>query len=198
MARAQIINAQAALAGASGKRTQTSSLQANVATSVVRVAQKKAAEQQAMARVVQARAALKNAQLDLAHTKIFAPADGRLSKRVAQVGALAQAGGALAFLVPTNSVYVLANFKETQLANLKVGQPVEIEVDAYANHPLKGKVQSTSAATGSTFALLPPDNSTGNFVKVVQRVPVKISFNDAAAAKNLPVGMSALVSVAVK
>jgi membrane fusion protein (multidrug efflux system) len=135
------------------------------------------AQAQAQAKIEQARAALNAAQIQLDYTRITAPADGRVSKKTAEVGALVQPGTPLMALVQDNSLWVVANYKETQLAGVTAGRPAEIEVDGFPSHPFKGHVDSISAATGATFALLPPDNATGNFTKVVQRIPVKIVFD---------------------
>jgi membrane fusion protein (multidrug efflux system) len=114
------------------------------------------------------------AKLQLSYTTIKAPASGITSKKSIQVGQLVQAGQTLFSIVNDNSVYVTANFKETQLENLRNGEKVNIEVDAYPDMKVDGTVYNFSPATGAKFSLLPPDNATGNFVKVVQRVPVKI------------------------
>lgn len=118
------------------------------------------------------------AKLNLSYTVITAPQDGLISKVNVQPGQFVQAGQALFSVVHSQSVWVVANFKETQLTKMKVGQKVSVYVDAYPKHKFEAIVSSFSPATGSTFALLPPDNSTGNFVKVVQRLPVKIEFTD--------------------
>lgn len=146
--------------------------QANTAPTQVAVS--KGSQAQALAKIEQAKAALENAQIQLGYTKIYAPVDGRVSKKTVEVGALVQPGTALLAIVPDRDIWVEANFKETQLANVKAGSPAEVEVDGLPAHPFHGHVDSISAGTGATFALLPPDNATGNFTKVVQRIPVKI------------------------
>jgi 2-methylisocitrate lyase-like PEP mutase family enzyme len=128
----------------------------------------------ATARLQAARAARDNAALQLSYTTVTAPAAGIVSKKQVEVGQLVQPGQPLMSVVADTGVWVTANFKETQLADLRVGQPVEIDVDAYRGATAQGVVESVSAATGATFALLPPDNATGNFTKVVQRIPVRI------------------------
>ena len=116
-----------------------------------------------------------------------------------EVGQVIQPGQALLSLTSSEGVWVTANFKETQLERMRVGQPVEVDVDAYGAHSFPGHVDSIAAATGATFSLLPADNASGNFVKVVQRVPVKIVLDDAAAAGGqLRPGMSATVTVYLK
>jgi membrane fusion protein, multidrug efflux system len=129
----------------------------------------------ANARTLGARAAAENAQLQLDYTRITAPASGEVSRKQVEVGQLVSPGQPLLSIVADTGVWVTANFKETQLAKIQVGQPVEFDVDAYGGCVGYGKVASVSGATGAKFALLPPDNATGNFTKVVQRVPVRIA-----------------------
>jgi membrane fusion protein (multidrug efflux system) len=136
------------------------------------------------------------AKLQLTYTDVKAPASGIVSKKNVQVGQLVQAGQTLFSIVNDNSIYVTANFKETQLDEMKNGQKVDIEVDAYPDLKLEGSVYNFSPATGAKFSLLPPDNATGNFVKVVQRVPVKIKINGSKEdLSKLRPGMSVKVSV---
>jgi membrane fusion protein (multidrug efflux system) len=136
------------------------------------------------------------ANLQLSYTTIKAPSSGLAAKKSVQLGQLVQAGQTLFSIVNDNSLYITANFKETQLNDMKNGQKVEIEVDAYPNLKLEGEVYNFSPATGAKFSLLPPDNATGNFVKVVQRVPVKIKITaDKATMDKLRPGMSVNVSV---
>jgi membrane fusion protein (multidrug efflux system) len=131
------------------------------------------------------------AQLNLSYTTITAPIDGTVGARSLRVGQYVQAGTQLMAVVPLHAVYVVANFKETQLTNVAAGQPVEIAVDAYPGHVVKGHVDSLSPASGLEFALLPPDNATGNFTKIVQRIPVKIAIEPSdALAGRLRAGMS--------
>ncbi|HEU4574551.1 MAG TPA: HlyD family secretion protein [Chitinophagaceae bacterium] len=137
------------------------------------------------------------AKLNLSYTVITAPEDGIVSKINIQPGQFLQAGQALFSVVHSNQVWVIANFKETQLTKMKVGQFTEIEADAFPKHTFKAQVASFSPATGATFALLPPDNASGNFVKVVQRLPVRIEFSDPADTliSKLRPGMNVLVNV---
>ncbi|HYV99550.1 MAG TPA: HlyD family secretion protein [Gemmatimonadaceae bacterium] len=128
----------------------------------------------ARAKLDAARASRDNAALSLTHTSVTAPEGGFVSRKQVEVGQLVQAGQPLMAIVADSGVWVTANFKETQLADVRVGQPVEIDVDAYDGCKAEGKVEGISAATGAKFSLLPPDNATGNFTKVVQRVPVRI------------------------
>jgi membrane fusion protein (multidrug efflux system) len=139
------------------------------------------------------------AKLQLSYTTIYSPANGIVSKKNVQKGQLVQAGQTLFSVVNDNSLYITANFKETQLNNLRSGEKVEIEVDAYPDLKLQGEVYNFSPATGAKFSLLPPDNATGNFVKVVQRVPVKIKINaNKEVMERLRPGMSVNVSVIYK
>ncbi|HEX3387224.1 MAG TPA: HlyD family secretion protein [Mucilaginibacter sp.] len=149
--------------------------------------------------VTQKQADVDYAKLQLSYTTITAPASGIASKKNIQIGQLVQPGQTLFSVVNDNSVFVTANFKETQLANMKDGQKVDIDVDAYPNMKLHGAVYNFSGATGAKFSLLPPDNATGNFVKVVQRVPVKIKINTSKdTLAMLRPGMSVSVSVIYK
>ena len=140
------------------------------------------------------------AKLQISYTVITAPTDGIISKKTIQAGQLVQAGQSLFSIVNDGGLFLTANFKETQIESIKVGQPVHINVDAFADHPINGTVESFAGATGAKFSLLPPDNATGNFVKVVQRIPVRIKLDksDAAFLNNLRPGMSAKVVVDTK
>jgi len=130
---------------------------------------------------------------------IRAPIDGVIGNRAVQVGDYVQTGQRLASLVPLDEVYVTANFKETQLVRLKPGQPVSIAADALPEHDIHGTVESFSPASGAVFSLLPPDNATGNFTKIVQRLPVRIHVPAEVAREGLlRPGMSVVVSVNTK
>jgi membrane fusion protein, multidrug efflux system len=154
--------------------------------------------QQAKAEVARSQAALDQAKLNLSYTKLYAVRSGTVANRTVQVGDYVQAGQTLFSAVP-DEVYIIANFDETQLARLQVGQPVAIHVDAFPGLRLEGHIESFQRGTGSTFALLPPENATGNFVKIVQRVPVKILLDSAASlTRMVGPGMSAEVSVTVR
>lgn len=137
------------------------------------------------------------AKLNLSYTVVTAPLDGYVSKINVQPGQFVQAGQPLFSVVHSDSRWVIANFKETQLDKMKEGQRVVVSVDAYPGHHFEAKLASFSPATGSTFALLPPDNASGNFVKVVQRLPVRVEFADATdtLVKNLRPGMNVFVDV---
>ena len=149
--------------------------------------------------VTQRQADVDYAKLQLSYTTVTAPSSGITSKKNIQLGQLVQPGQTLFNIVNDNSLYITANFKETQLTNMKNGQKVDIEVDAYPDMKLHGEVYNFSPATGAKFSLLPPDNATGNFVKVVQRIPVKIKINaDKETLAKLRPGMSVNVSVIYK
>lgn len=149
----------------------------------------------AQAKVMAAEATLQLARNQLQDTRVLAPASGLVSKKAVEQGQMIQAGQTLLYLVPTNNLWVIANLKETELKHVKPGQEVEIDVDAYSGLKLKGKVESFSGATGARFTLLPPDNATGNFTKVVQRVPVKITIDALPQAVQLRPGLSVNVTI---
>jgi len=148
------------------------------------------------ATLTQARASEQQAQTNLERTTILAPVAGRVSKLTAAKGAYAQAGQSLMGFVPRD-VWVTANYKETQLTDMRVGQGVDISVDAYPGRSFRGHVDSVQAGSGAAFSLLPPENATGNFVKVVQRVPVKIVFDEPVDLLLGP-GMSVVPRVRVR
>jgi membrane fusion protein (multidrug efflux system) len=180
-ARAQIVEAEAAVrmaesrqgAAAAGEAQARAGLR-NAQTGPEQVTAMRARASSAQARVEQAKANLAQAELNLQYTVIKAPARGVVSKKSVLPGQVIQGGQPLMALVQTDEVWITANFKETQLNEMRAGQRVLVEVDAYGGKTFQGKVDSIAAATGARFSLLPPENATGNFVKVVQRVPVKI------------------------
>ncbi|MGH7935985.1 MAG: HlyD family secretion protein, partial [Chthoniobacterales bacterium] len=152
----------------------------------------------AQAQVAEAAAELKQAELQKSYTKITAPEAWRVTNKAIEPGAYVQVGQPLFAIVPTR-IWVTANFKETQLTDMRPGQPAEIDVDAYPSRGLKGHVDSIQAGSGARFSLLPPENATGNFVKVVQRVPVKIVLDEQPSVQQvLGPGMSAVPDVKVK
>jgi membrane fusion protein, multidrug efflux system len=183
-ARSAAADLQAAQSQVKSAQAQVTLDQANVET--------------ANATIQQAQAQLQQAQLNLSYTKITAPFDGRITARTVQNGNYVSPGQALFALVP-RYVWVTANFKETQLTYMRPGDAVEVHVDAYPGHDFKAKVDSLQAGTGARFSLLPPENAVGNYVKVVQRVPVKIVF-DEELPTNLDIapGMSVEPKVRVK
>jgi membrane fusion protein (multidrug efflux system) len=157
------------------------------------------AQAQARARAAHGRVAALTAErdlaaLELAYTKIVAPADGYVSKRTIEVGQMVSAGQPIVQLVPEQT-WVTGNFKETQLAHMKAGQHARVSVDAYPGVVIDGEVESFSAATGARFSLLPPDNASGNYTKIVQRVPVRIRFGSPRSGAVLRPGMSVELTV---
>jgi membrane fusion protein (multidrug efflux system) len=189
--------------------TQTSSANADVATAQAGQTQVNLRRQQletAKVAVKQAQAALQNAQVTEEDTYIYAPTDGTVIRKTANMGADVSAGQTILTVTQGNTVFVTANFKETQVGNVRVGQPVEIKVDAFPHKIFKGFVGSINEATGATVSLLPPDNATGNFTKVVQRVPVKIAIVPGSGEKEataddialLRQGMSVVATIDTK
>ena len=159
----------------------------------------KAQQLEAERALQQNRTALAKAERDLSFTVIRAPYEGVIGNRAVQVGDYVQPTQRLASLVPLDAIYVDANFKETQLAKVHPGQPVTISVDAFPDRKIEGRVQSIAPASGSVFSLLPPDNATGNFTKIVQRLPVRVAVPAALADQSLlRPGMSVVVSVNTK
>jgi membrane fusion protein, multidrug efflux system len=179
--------AQTQIAEAKGRVEQSAPIDAQLA-----VAQANA--DLARARADAAEASLVQARLQLSYTRIEAPADGLLSRLAVHEGELVQAGQQAVGLVP-DTTYVVANFKETQVGNMRAGQRAEIRVDALPGRSFEGKVESTSPGTGARFSLLPADNASGNFVKVVQRLPVKIAWVNVPADVKLAAGLSVDVTV---
>jgi membrane fusion protein, multidrug efflux system len=175
------------------------SAQAALASAVANVGVLEAQKKEAERTLDELRTALAKAERDLSFTDIRAPFDGVVGNRAAQVGDFVQTGQRIAALVPLSDVFIDANFKETQLAHLRPGQPVSISVDALPDETLRGVVASVSPASGSVFTLLPPDNATGNFTKIVQRLPVRIQVPAEVAERGaLRPGMSVVVSVNTK
>ncbi|RXK82018.1 HlyD family secretion protein [Chlorobaculum sp. 24CR] len=225
MAEAQLLRARAAVSGAkadiaAAAATQTkldadlrrsrnlqkqdvisrAELDAATAGATASTAQHAAAGDQyrvALAQAKLAEAELKNAELQLSWATVTAPADGQVSKKNVQPGQYVTPGQQLIAIVGSGDLWVVANFKETQLEHMRPGQKVIVKVDAFPGEELKGHIDSISAGTGAQFALLPPDNASGNFVKVAQRVPVKIVFDEAPKLP-LAAGMNVIVDVKVK
>ena len=202
LAAKQIVSRQqldAAQAAADAAAASLQALQRQAGSASAAVTNAHAGVRLATARLQAAAAARENAALQLSYTKVTAPEGGIVSRKQVEPGQLVQAGQPLLTIVSDTGVWVTANFKETQLSRIRVGQEVDIEVDAYKGLPVKGRVESVSAATGSKFALLPPDNATGNFTKVVQRVPVRIAVVGGLDADHpLRPGMSVTVNVVTK
>jgi membrane fusion protein, multidrug efflux system len=156
----------------------------------------KAQTAQAQAALAHEEAAEHQAELNLSYTTIVAPMEGTVGNRTLRVGQFVQAGTQLMSVVPTDAAYVVANYKETQLTDVKRGQPATIEVDMFPGRVFHGHVDSMAPASGQTFALLPPDNATGNFTKVVQRIPVKITLDpESERSGDLRPGMSVEPSI---
>ena len=165
------------------------------ATAPQQIAQIEARASGAEAQVKLARTALDAAKLNLERTIVHAPADGVVGKKSVEKGQVVQAGQPLMSVTALHDVWITANFKETQLKSMAVGQRADVEVDAYGRSA-SGRIESIAPATGSTFSLLPADNATGNFVKVVQRVPVKIVLDRPQDASTvLRPGMSVVATV---
>jgi membrane fusion protein (multidrug efflux system) len=185
-ARQRINEARAALGRVESQRRQVTVKEAEI--------------QRAAATLSQAQADLAFAELQLQHTEVRAPGDGVISKKSVEVGQVVQMGQPLLAIVPLHEVWVLANFKETQLARVKPGMPAEVEIDTFPGQVFHGTVDSLAAGTGARFSLLPPENATGNWVKVVQRIPVKIRLDpkEFGNPHTLRAGMSAYVVIRVK
>ncbi|WP_245926798.1 HlyD family secretion protein [Breoghania corrubedonensis] len=177
-------------------RANVASAKAAVTLAQANIDVLKAQRAEAVQAVQTAETSLAKAQRDLGFTVIRAPVDGVVGNRAAEVGSYLQAGSRIAAMVPLEKVYVNANFKETQLEGIEPGARVDIDVDAFPGEAIHGTVESISPATGAVFSLLPPENATGNFTKVVQRVPVRIAVSRAEAERgHLRAGMSVEASV---
>lgn len=183
---------ETARAGLVALEQQKASSSANV--NVVRQRQ-----ENAEAGILRAQAAVDMASLNLSYTVIVAPCDGWLGRRALEEGQFVSAGQTITNIIPDNQKWIIANYKETQLENLYVGQEVEITVDAFKNKTFKGRVTAIANATGSKYSLIPADNSTGNFVKIQQRIPVRIDFEGLSDEDNrlLVAGMMAEVSAKI-
>jgi membrane fusion protein (multidrug efflux system) len=205
-AKSDVTAAQAAIAVAQQKAAQAragaAQAHANLATArtapqQIQVTQARAAA--ADAKVKQMQAALAQAELNLQYTTVKAPASGVVSRKTVEVGQVIQPGQPVLALVALQDVWVTANFKETQLKDMRAGQRAVVEVDALGGKEFSGHIDSIAAATGAKFSLLPPENATGNYVKVVQRVPVKIVFDPGQDPNRLlRPGMSVTPTVYVK
>jgi membrane fusion protein (multidrug efflux system) len=190
-AKRQVAQAEARLAQAQAQAAATRSTPQQIAA-------QRARAQSTLAAVGAKQAAAQQAQLNLQYTTVTAPVSGVVGQRAVQVGQQIQPGQELMSVIPLNDLWVTADFKETQLQNMKVGQPVTIHVDA-TGQDFKGHVDSFPGATGAKYSLLPPENATGNFVKVVQRLPVRIFFEQGEDPQHrLRPGMSVEAKVRVK
>jgi len=192
-------NAQQAQSRNAGAQAAIARDTANLASAVKQVDLLKAEIVQANAALARAQALQSQAELNLEYTSIVAPIDGIVGNRSLRVGQFVQAGTQLMSVVPVSGAYVVANFKETQLTDVRAGQAVDIAVDMFPGKVVHGHVDSIAPASGQEFALLPPDNATGNFTKVVQRIPVKIALNrDNGSPVELRPGMSVIPTIETK
>jgi membrane fusion protein (multidrug efflux system) len=183
-------NARTRIAEAAGRVESSAPVDAQLAVA-------KANADLAAARAASAEVALAQAQLNLSYTKVVAPQDGHISKLAVHAGQLVQPSQTITNVLP-DTTYVVANFKETQVGEMKAGQAADVVLDAYPGRTFHAKVESISFGTGAQFSLLPPDNASGNFVKVVQRVPVKLVWTDLPNDVHLEAGLSSDVTVHVK
>lgn len=198
VSRQQLDQANTTATSAAAKVREAKAQLAQAKTAPDQIALKQSQASSAEAKVAQAKAEVERARLNLSYTEIRAPQSGKIARKTVLVGSHMNAGQAALAIVADNP-WVVANFKETQLTRMRVGQPVSIEVDAFPDHDFTGRVESIQSGTGPTFSLLPPQNATGNFVKIVQRVPVKIVFdqNDQLDNVELAPGMSVVPTVNV-
>ena len=190
----------AAQAAFNAAKANLDAVKSNVTAAQAQVESARAALEAATATVAASEAAVRDSERELGYATITAPVDGRVGNKNIEVGNRVQVGQALYALVEPD-LWVIANFKETQLTRMRAGQPVDVSIDAIGGKTFTGKLQSISPATGAQFALLPPDNATGNFTKVVQRVPVKIVFDPESVRgyeDRLRPGLSAVINVRVR
>jgi membrane fusion protein (multidrug efflux system) len=182
IARSQVTKAQA---DAQGQRQQVNTLSAEL--------------KRLDAQIATARADVAQAQINVQRTEIHSPISGLIGQRAARNGQYVQAGAYMLSIVPDEAIWVQANFKETQIGHMQIGQPAELTFDSFSDTPIQGRIDSLFAASGAQFSLLPPDNATGNFTKVVQRIPVKLTFaSDNPLKGKIRPGMSVTVSVNIK
>lgn len=182
IARSQVTKAQA---DAQGQRQQVNALSAEL--------------KRLDAQIATARADVAQAQINVQRTEIHSPISGLIGQRAARNGQYVQAGAYMLSIVPDEAIWVQANFKETQIGHMQIGQPAELTFDSFSDTPIQGRIDSLFAASGAQFSLLPPDNATGNFTKVVQRIPVKLTFaSDNPLKGKIRPGMSVTVSVNIK
>ena len=192
VSQAQVDESDAALSRA---EAGVSAASAMVEAQQQRVAVLATQREAAVAAVAQAKAARDLAEIDLDNTIVHAPVDGVIGNRQVRLGRLVAPGAALLDIVPVSDVWVVANFKETQIEHIRAGQRVHVMIDGYPNDTFEGVVDSFAPGSGSAFSLLPADNATGNFIRVVQRVPVKIRFKGNPLPGRLVPGLSARVEV---
>jgi membrane fusion protein (multidrug efflux system) len=189
-------NAERASAANEEARSATKSAEAGLAAARQRLTVLDAQIAEARAVVAQAKADLETARLNLGYTEISSPIDGYIGNRAAQVGAYVANGAYLLSVIPAQGLWVDANFKEDQLADMRPGQPVTVVADILPGKTLHGHIESLAPGTGAVFSVIPPENATGNFTKIVQRVPVRVALDDGAASLGeLRPGLSTTVSV---
>jgi membrane fusion protein (multidrug efflux system) len=192
-------NAQHAASGTASAHAAVARDTAALATATKQLSVLKAELAGAKANLAHAEAVLEQAKLNLSYTTVVAPVDGVVGNRSLRVGQFVQAGTQLMAVVPVAAAYIVANYKETQLTDVRAGQKVEIAVDMFPGVTVRGHVDSLAPASGQEFALLPPDNATGNFTKIVQRIPVKIILDpDSPLAGELRPGMSVTPTIETK
>ncbi len=181
-------------------KTRVQALEASVAQARAKLSKAQSAPADTAERgdVLKAQAAIDQARLDLEHTHVTASQDGQISNLSLTAGSLVSVGAPLFALIADNSFHIDANYKETELVGIHPGQDVDIQIDMYPGQHFKGKVESISGGTGTAFSLLPPQNATGNWVKIAQRVPVRIKLAQADAEHPLRIGATATVSVQLK
>lgn len=196
-AQAQASGAAAGIGGARGA-LQSAHGKYLEASSPSRIAASQAQASAALANVASLQAQLQFAKDQLAETRIVAPVDGSIGEKNAEVGQTVAPGTTLLTIIPAQNIFITANFKETQIGDMRPGQPVDISIDAYKGVPFHGHVIAINPASQSTYSLIPPQNASGNFIKVTQRIPVKISVDDARPDMPLRPGMSVETSVKVK
>ena len=194
------VRSQAAAAAQAGQRVREARAAAASARSQLRqVTLKEADVDASRGRLAQAQANLEQAQLNLTYTTIRAPLDGRVTKKTVEVGQVVQPGQALLSIVDLDNLWVVANYKETELTDVRRGQRATVTVDTYPGVVFRARVDSVQAGSGAVFSLLPPENATGNFIKVVQRVPVKLVFEAGENSRHLLVpGMSVVPTIALR
>ena len=192
-------NAQQAASRFAAANAAVARDKASLETAIRQVGVMKAELAEAQATLAHDEAVQSQAELNLTYTTIVSPVDGVVAARTLRLGQYVQAGTQLMAVVPVSTAYIIANYKETQLADVRPGQKVEVDVDTFPGHPFRGRVDSIAPASGQEFALLPPDNATGNFTKVVQRIPVKIVLDPGSPlADALRPGMSVTPTIDTK
>ncbi|MDQ6930052.1 MAG: HlyD family efflux transporter periplasmic adaptor subunit, partial [Candidatus Eremiobacteraeota bacterium] len=192
------VAAAAAAIGSAEGQLSTAQGKLQESTSPARVAASQAQANAAYANVPSLQAQLALAKDQLAYTRIVSPVDGFIGEKNVEAGQVVGAGVTLVTVIPSQNIFVTANFKETQIGNMHAGQPVDIKIDAYKGVDFHGHVIAINPASQNTYSLIPAQNASGNFIKVTQRIPVKIGFDNPPADKPLRPGMSVVTSVSVK